>query len=114
MKEDSKKVLDMALKEVFLEPIHNGTKRIEYRDMTPYWVDKLLDTESYGKPTEEIIDGIMHGDLELKPRGWTHIRFHQSNGSRVLLVELKDIKTYIGRHTFCLYLGNVIENKYGE
>lgn len=108
------KILDMALKEVYLEPIHNGSKVVEYRDMTTYWTEKLLDMEAYGKPVDEVIDGLMHGELEVKPRGWTHIRFHQSGGTRTLLVEINDIKTYVGRHTFCIGLGKVINNEYGS
>ena len=99
----------MSLKEVFLEPIHLGVKTTEYRDMTPYWADKLLNIAAYGMPVEEVIDGLMHGDLEVKPKGWTHIRFHQSGGNRTLLVEMGEIKTYPGRHTFCISLGKLVK-----
>lgn len=107
------KILDAALKRVYLEPIHNGSKKVEYREATTYWADKLLDIESYGgKSTEEVIDGLLHGDLKVKQRDWTHILFHESGGSRTLLVEMGQVHFYVGHRAFCIDLGKVIENKY--
>lgn len=109
-----KQILDMSLKSVFFEPICLGVKKVEYREMTDYWAGKLLDLEKYGgKNVFEVIDGLMHGTLDVIPRGWTHILFHQSGGSRTLLVEMGDIKTYKGHRAFCISLGKVIEQKWG-
>lgn len=108
-----KKILDMALKMPFFEPICLGAKKWEYRSMTDYWAEKLLDIDKYGgKNVYEVIDGLMHGTLEVIPRDWTHILFHQSGGTRTLLVEMGEIKVYKGHRSFCIALGNVVEQNY--
>ena len=95
------KIIDMALKPVYLEPTRTGTKRVEYRDLTEYWTQKLVDIESYGGlDVRDVMDGLHDGTLELKPRDWTHILFHESGTGRTLLVKIRYIKVYRGHHNF--------------
>ena len=100
----------MALKSVFFEPVRNGAKKTEFRDFTDYWCNKLLDVESYHMSTDDIINGLLDGTLEIKPRGWTHILFHESGHNRTVLVEMGEIRTYPGHRAFCIDLGDVIED----
>jgi len=111
--EKGKKILDMALKSVYFEPICLGVKKVEYREATDYWANKLLDMEKYGgKNVFDVLDGLLHGTLDVIPRDWTHILFHQSGGKRTLLVKIGEIKFYKGHRAFCIKLGNVIEQKF--
>lgn len=100
----------MALKPVFFEPVRNGSKRVEYRDFTQYWCEKLLDVESYHMSTEDIINGLIDGSLELRQRNYTHILFHESGHTRTVLVEMGRVRTYPGHRAFCIDLGDVVED----
>lgn len=109
---DSAKILDMALKPVYLEATRTGAKKVEFRTSTDYWVKKLVDIESYGGlSVREVFNGLHDGELELKPRDWTHILFHESGSNVTLLVELKSIKFYRGHHGFCIHLGEVVKQE---
>lgn len=99
---------DMALKGVYLEPMRRGVKKIEYRDLTDYYVNKLVDVDSYnGKSVREIMDGLHDGTLELKPKDITHIMFHESKTGVMLKAEVRYIKVFKGHHCFCIGIGKV-------
>lgn len=98
---------DMALKGVYLEPMRRGVKTIEYRDLTEYYVNKLVDVASYNKPIREIMDGLHDGTLELKTKDITHIMFHESKTGVRLKAEVRYIKVFKGHHCFCIGIGKV-------
>lgn len=105
-----RKILDAALKEVYMIPTRQGVKKHELRTATEYWVNKLVDVESYGgKSALQIRAGLVDGTLELKPRDWTHILFHQSGSSETLLVEIKEIVFIKYHFGFIIKLGEIIE-----
>lgn len=99
--------LNMALKTRWYNEIKSGKKKTEYRDMTDYWVGKLLDVSKYGnKSMEEIKSGLSRGKLPIHAKEWTHIRFH--NVGRSILVEVKGIKVEEGHRMFAISLGKVL------
>lgn len=105
--EKNKKVIDMALKAVYLEPTRMGVKTVEYRNCTEYWTKKLVDTESYGGlSVREVMDGLHDGTIDLHPRDWTHILFHESGTGVTLEVAIRYIKFYKGHHCFCIGITN--------
>lgn len=109
------KTLDMSLKRVYLEPTRQGVKKVEHRDMTLYWTEKLVDIESYGgKSVDEIRCGLIDGTLEFKPRNWSRILFHESGSQNTLLVEVKSINHYVGHRNFHIELGEVLQVGYGK
>lgn len=102
------RILDAALKSIWYDAILKGTKKTEYRDMTEYWINKLLDTSKYeGKTIDDIKDGLSKGTLKLYPRGWTHVRFHCKERTMVWTIE--EIKTYDTHTTFAIKLGKRVE-----
>lgn len=106
------KVLNMALKPVFMRAIRNGSKKWEYRDYSTYWGEKLIDVESYGgKDIMDIMDGIYSGELEFKPREYTHILFHESGTQKTLKVECLGTRYYRGHLGFAIQLGEIIKGK---
>lgn len=105
-----KDTLDMSVKTVFFEPIRNGAKTTEYRDFTEYWVNKLLDTDRYGKTPEDIINGLLDGSLEVIQRPYRYILFHESGHKRTVKVEMGQVRTYVGHRAFCIDLGKVVED----
>lgn len=111
MEEKKSRYLDMSLKKVYLEPTRMGRKKLEQRTATEYWTKKLVDIESYGGlSVREVLDGLHDGELELKPRDWTHILFHESGSNVTLLVEIKSIRFYRGHHGFFIHLGEVVKD----
>ncbi len=104
------KVLYATLYRQWFDQIARGAKKIEYRQMSDYWVKKLVDVEKYaGKDVTEIKNGIVSGKLQPHWRGWTHIRF--KCGSSYLLCEIKGIGVYRGHEMFCIKLGKVTPNE---
>lgn len=109
--EEGARYLDMSLKSVYMEPTRMGVKKLEQRTATLYWTKKLVDIESYGGlSVREVRDGLHDGELEFKPRDWTHILFHESGSNVTLLVEIEKIKFYRGHHGFFIHLGKVIKD----
>lgn len=102
--------LDLALKPVFMRAIRNGSKKVEYRDATEYYLNKLVDVESYGgKSAADILDGLRNGELELHPRKIDYLLFHESGTQRTLMVECLGITYPIGHMVFCIQLGKIKE-----
>lgn len=99
------KAINMSIKKVYLDAIRSGAKKTEYRDMSDYWIGKLLDLSKYNKPAEEVREGLYKGTLEIYPKGWTHIHFWCDKEQ--LIVEIKDIKTYPNHKTFAISLGKI-------
>lgn len=100
------KVLYATLFQKYFDQIARGTKTTEYRDMSDYWVKRLVDVDKYEtKDTAAIRNGLVKGTLEPHWKDWTHIRF--KCGNHYLLCEIKGIKVYRGHDIFCIALGKV-------
>ena len=83
------KVLHLVLKRKYFERIHNKTKKVEYRDLTPYWFKRL------------------------EGKDFTYIKFQlaYSKNPPTMLVEILDrnIVDYKGKKSYAFDLGKIIE-----
>lgn len=95
------KALHCAIKQQYLDLIQAGTKKVEYRDMTPYWVQRLVVIPA-GKDINQYRADIISGKVEPKFQKYTHIVFH-CNGA-TLTLPILDVKTYRGHHMFAISL----------
>ncbi|MBR1809568.1 MAG: ASCH domain-containing protein [Paludibacteraceae bacterium] len=97
------KALHCAIKREYLDLIQAGTKNVEYRDMSPYWVQRLVEIPANGD-IEQCRSDIISGKVEPNFKKYTHIVFH-CNGTTVTMPIL-GIKTYRGHHLFVISLDN--------
>lgn len=101
---EQSKVLYATLYQIYFDQIARGTKTTEYRDMSEYWIKRLIDVSKYDTTDlQEIKNGIVKGELKPHWRDWTHIRF--KCGNSYLLCKIKGINVYRGHDTFCIKLG---------
>jgi len=97
------KVTNLALHHVYFEEIRKGLKKVEYRKMDDYYINKFLDLSKYkGMTTDQIKTHLIDGGKVYK-NDVTHIMFFE-NG-RKMLCEIKDIKTYKEHKMFAISLG---------
>lgn len=102
-----KKILYATLYQQFFDQIARGTKTTEYRQMSDYWIKRLLVEEKYnGMTPQEIRDGLVMGKLKPYWEDWTHIRF--KCGNNYLLCEIKGFAIYRGHDIFCIKLGKTV------
>lgn len=67
------KVLDLSLKHKWYDMIERGEKLIEYREMSPYWVNRL--TERKPEPERgDILLGIDQHDIPLVAKKFEAVR----------------------------------------
>ena len=130
-------VLDLPLKKEWYKMIESGIKKEEYREIKPYWCNRLLyggplGINEYWKPflqkTHESIKE--NGEkwpnafnlehllvFEYGTRAYTHIRFRYGYTKRTMLFELKEITIGMGnpewgapedKEVFILKLGDRI------
>lgn len=109
-----KKVLDLPLKKEWYNMIESGVKTEEYREIKPYWCNRLLYHTSLGvkeywtdvlKQTHQFIE--KYKDAKTPPtynelllrnygiRDYTHVRFRYGYTKRTMTYEIKGI--VIGR-----------------
>lgn len=89
------RILHLTLKKQWFDMIASGEKREEYREVKPYWRNRL-----FGKKFDAI-----------------HFRNGYSKGSPTMLVELRSVMTGLGRtdwgapyhDVYILRLGSIIE-----
>ena len=132
------KILDLPLKKEWYNMIESGIKKEEYREIKPYWCNRLLyggplGVNEYWKPilqrTYESIkeNGEKYPNafnlehllvFEYGTRGYTHVRFRYGYTKRTMLFELKQITIGFGnpewgapedKEVFILKLGNRVE-----
>ena len=101
--------INASIKKQYLEQIVKGTKTTEYREMTEYWTQKLVDVESYkGKDVAEIIEGLQTGKLELYPRPIKQMTFYCER-KKGAIYKVTDIRAYKGHKLFAIGLGKSVE-----
>lgn len=125
-------VLDLPLKKEWYEMIESGIKKEEYREIKPYWCNRLLYSYPLGIKCYEghMFDCVTETNIEnplchsykylinkYGTRAYTHIRFRYGYTKRTMLFELKGItigkgKTEWGapedKEVFILKLGDRI------
>ena len=131
--EKEMKILDLPLKKEWYDMIESGVKTEEYREIKPYWCNRLLFGHSLGIKLYDghMFDSVTEMDIEnplchsykyLIPkygtRGYTHVRFRYGYTKQTMLFELKEIKIGMGKtewgapgdkEVFILKLGDRIE-----
>ena len=85
------KILHLNLKKKWFDQILAGTKKIEYREIKPYWTTRLFDSD--GKPKKFDIIEFRNG---------------YSKEARVVRVEFEGIRT--GKKSYEIILGKVHKN----
>lgn len=101
--------INASIKKQYLEQIIKGAKTTEYREMTEYWTQKLVDVESYkGKDVAEIIEGLQTGKLELHPRPIKQMTFYCER-KKGAIYKVTDIRAYKGHKLFAIGLGKRVE-----
>ena len=98
-------VLDLPLKKEWYEMIESGVKKEEYREIKPYWCNRLLSMYPFiTRYWEGILERVRKGEidfdevlLEHGTRDYTHIRFRYGYTKRTMLFELKEIKIGMGK-----------------
>ncbi|MCR5697756.1 MAG: hypothetical protein K6G73_12355 [Marinilabiliaceae bacterium] len=100
------KILDLSVKEPFFDSIVRGAKKIEYREMSEYWIKKLVDTDKYKTKDIEQLRMAIYSDIEPKFIHYDNIRFHC--GERQITCKLKDIRTYPHHRCFAIHIGTVL------
>ena len=98
-------VLDLPLKKEWYDMIESGIKKEEYREIKPYWCNRLLSMYPFiTRYWEGILERVRKGEidfdevlLEHGTRDYTHIRFRYGYTKRTMLFELKEIKIGMGK-----------------
>lgn len=98
------KILHLPLKAIWYEMQESGIKTCEYREITPYWVKRLVWDEDFNEPvSDEDIEFICSQpkgienifDVGWKPKPYTHVCFHYGYTQRCFINRIDSIT--IGR-----------------
>lgn len=109
-------ILDLPLKKEWYNMIESGVKPEEYREVTPYWCNRLLygcplGIKDYWEPVlERTFEAISENGERLPnsynlqhllawqygTRGYTHVRFRYGYTKRTMLFELDNIRIGFG------------------
>lgn len=105
------KILNLSLKKMWYDMIESGEKTEEYREIKPYWCNRLLyfcplGIKEYWEPVLERTSKSIEEKGERLPkafnfehlliwqygtRGYTHVRFRYGYAKRTMLFELKSV-----------------------
>lgn len=99
--------LDVSILKENLDQIVKGAKTTEYREMTPYWMERLVDTSKYGARDEESLRNLIAGDPDAPYRNFGVIRFHC--GERSVSCEVRNIRAFPCHSFFAIRLGKIID-----
>ena len=97
------KALHCAIKREYLDMIQAGTKDTEYREITPYWVERLCEIPS-GTSVDAYRSDLISGKVQPKFKTYTHITFHCQGDT--LTLPITGIRTYKGHKWFAIGLDN--------
>ena len=95
-----KKILHLTLKKKWFDLIASGKKKIEYREIKPYWSVRLVNNWT---PKIDILNAIIFDEI--------HFRNGYRKNSPFMRVEWNglDIGTFDGKLCFAIHLGKVLE-----
>lgn len=125
-------ILDLPLKKEWYNMIESGVKTEEYRELKPFWANRLLYFTTLG--VKEYWESVLKKALEMATkydfmtladlliknygtRGYTHIRFRYGYTKQTMLFELKELTIGRGKpewgapddDVFILKLGKRVE-----
>lgn len=85
------KILHLTLKKKWFDMIASGEKKEEYREVKPYWINRLTWHEYHGLPTIQTIHALSNHDT--MRRDFDAIEFKNGYGknSPKMLIELEHI-----------------------
>lgn len=86
----------------FFDAIASGAKTTEYREMSPYWMRRLVDTSKYAAADEQELRDAICRDPEVPWRGWGTVVFHC--GARTLERRVASMAVYPGYRWFAIRL----------
>lgn len=96
-------VLHLRVYEQFFNAIASGAKTTEYREMTAYWMGRLVDTSKYaGVDDEQGLRDAICRDPDVPWRGWGSVVFHC--GGRTLERRIASIAVFPGYRWFAIRL----------
>ena len=105
-------MLIFPLKKEWYEKIRSGEKRIEYREVKPYWIDRI--ENELGEDYKELAvkDVIVFGFLNAKPcilrLGYTKRRM-TADITMIRIVDGKDTDLHIDKPVYAIHIANVRE-----
>lgn len=128
------KILDLPLKKEWYDMIESGIKTEEYRELKPYWCNRILYFTTLGikeywenvlSRTIEFVKKFpfvtLHKALinEYGTRGYTHVRFRYGYTKRTMLFKIDSISIGVGKkewgapddEVFIIKLGDRIWNE---
>lgn len=110
------KTLDLVLKHKWYDMIACGEKREEYRELTEYWIKRLLNLTKDGQKKNHYFGFIDEDDI-LGFKNFDAVRFHRGYTSTTMTFEIESITIGEGREEwgaepgkdyFVIKLGNRI------
>lgn len=125
------KTLDLVLKGKWYDMISSGEKREEYREIKPYWFDRLIDcfmkkdaelaTRYFGKEGRTTNIEAINDDIDgewISFKGFTHIRFRRGYTNTTMLFKCDGITIGHGRtdwgapeeEVFIIKLGEMVKD----
>lgn len=94
------RILDLSVYEVHLDNIETGAKTIEFREMTDYWIERLVDMAKLpGKTPSEVRLMLLRGE-EVPFVQYDEVVFH--SGERSVTTEYVGISTYKNHRLFAI------------
>lgn len=103
--------VNLSIKPVYFDSIRRGVKRTEYRDLTPYYVGKFVDTARYpGLTAVEIAEALRRGE-PLFHRAVDTLTLHDNKRGRTMVVAVVGIKVYDHHTSLAIRLGDIVSVK---
>ncbi len=84
-----KKILHLTVNRKWFDLIKAGTKREEYREIKPYWINRLINVQHRSVGTDTVTE--LHG------RGYTHVLFINGYGANRPRIEKEIESITIGK-----------------
>lgn len=121
------KILDLVVKHKWYDMEESGEKPEEYREIKPYWFDRLIDcrmtkdanlaTEYFGYDGKDTNLRCIKKDFDrgyLRFKNYTHVRFHRGYTSTTMLFEIKSMHIGFGNPSWGAPEEEVFIIKLGE
>lgn len=100
--------INAYIKRQYLDMILKGVKTTEYREMTEYWTDKLVDIDRYkGKTPHDVTEMLKLGEIPLHPKPVRQITFY-CDKKKSAIYKVLGIKVYQGHKLYAIRLGERI------
>ena len=88
-------VLDLVLTYKWYDMIESGEKREEYREITPYWIKRLVDTHRLGQKMLCNVPNVAASLIEsgcVQMKSYTHVRFHRGYTAKSMVFRFDGLR----------------------